>query len=168
MMARSLFPPATKAMSMFGRLAMVVLVATAMGCESSPPAGPVLVPAEGVVTFKDKPLIGATVFFYPENREGASCGGNTDETGKFKLWTNAKAGAAPGRYLVTVKCYTKKDGSPLVVTDDDRAKGMDEEQLISAGIAKLCVPVKYLNRDTTTLNVEVMSTNAGPIQIAMK
>lgn len=147
---------------------MVVLVATATGCGSSKPVGPALVPAEGVVTFKDKPLIGATVFFYPENREGASCGGNTDETGKFKLWTNGKGGASPGRYRVTVQCYTKKDGSPLVITQEDRNNGVDEGQLIASGLAKLGVPPKYLNRDTTTLNVEIMPTNSSPIQIAMK
>ncbi len=146
---------------------MVVLVTTATGCGSSQPAGPALVPAEGVVTFKDKPLVGATVFFHPENREGASCGGNTDETGKFKLWTNGKGGASPGRYRVTVRCYTKKDGSPLIVTEADRANGIDEDQLIAAGQAKLGVPLKYLNRDTTTLNAEVSSTAGTSIVVAV-
>lgn len=152
---------------MFGRLAMVVLVATSIGCGSSAPAGPVLVPAEGILTLKDKPVAGATVFFHPEGAEGASCGGSTDESGKFILWTNAKQGASPGRYRVTVKHYTKKDGTPLVVTAEERANGVDEDQMIAAGLAKLSVPKKYLNKDTTTLNVEVMPTNTSPLQIVM-
>lgn len=152
---------------MVGRLLMVVLVATSAGCGSSAPAGPALVPVEGVVTLKEKPLAGATVFFYPEDKAGASCGGNTDEAGKFKLWTNAKAGAAPGRYRVTVKCYTKKDGSPLIVTDTDRANGMDEEQMINAGQAKLAVPKKYLAKDTTTLTAEITASSGAPIAVSM-
>ncbi len=154
-------------MRMFGRLIVVVLLATGMGCGSSKPSGPALVPAEGVVTLKDKPLAGATVFLYPEDKDGASCGGNTDEAGKFVLWTNGKAGAAPGRYRVTVKSYTKKDGSPLIVTDEDRNNGVDEEQLITAGLAKLAVPRKYLTRETTTLNVEVLPKAGTPIVVAV-
>lgn len=152
---------------MYGRFVMVVLAATALGCGSSTPAGPALVPAEGILTLKEKPLAGATVFFYPEDQTGASCGGNTDETGKFTLWTNAKSGAAPGRYRVTVKCYTKKDGSPLIFTEQERANGIDEEQLITAGLAKLAVPSKYVHKDTTTLTAEITTSAGGPIKVAI-
>lgn len=152
---------------MFARLAVVLLVTTGMGCGSAKSSGPALVPAEGVLTLKDKPLAGATVFFYPEDGAGASCAGNTDESGKFTLWTNAKAGASPGKYRVTVKCYTKKDGSPLTLTEADRANGMDEEQLITAGQAKLGVPPKYLSRETTPLNVEVVASSTAPIVVSI-
>jgi hypothetical protein len=69
---------------------------------------------------------------------------------------------------VTVKSYTKKDGSPLVVTDEDRANGVDADQLIAAGLAKLSVPPQYLNQHTTTLMVEVLPNGSPPLQIAMK
>jgi hypothetical protein len=150
------------------RLFMVILVATGVGCGSSKSAGPPLVATEGIITLKDKPLAGATVFFHPDDTAGLSCAGNTDENGKFVLWTNGKPGAVAGRYRITVKSYTKKDGSPLIVTDEQRANGIDADQMIAAGLAKLAVPAKYVNRDTTTLNAEVLPSSSAPIQVAMK
>ncbi len=150
------------------RSIMVILVATGLGCGASTPAGPALVAADGVVTLKEKPLAGATVFFHPDGTTGMSCAGNTDESGKFALFTNGKAGAVPGHYRVTVAYYTKKDGSPLIVTAEDRANGIDTDQMIAAGLAKLSVPAKYVNQKTTTLQVEVLPNGSAPLQIAMK
>jgi hypothetical protein len=153
---------------MLMRAWMILLVAVSVGCGSSKPAGPALIPTEGMVTLKDKPVAGATLFFHPEGKEGLTCAANSDDSGKFVLWTNGKTGAAAGRYRVTVKSYTKKDGSPLIVTDEDRANGVDADQLIAAGLAKLSVPPQYLNPHTTTLTVEVLPNGSPPLQIAMK
>lgn len=150
------------------RLFLSLFVAASLGCGSSQPAGPVLTLAEGVVTLKEKPLAGATVFFHPDGPGGHSCAGNSDAEGKFTLYTNSKKGAAAGRYRVTVKYYTRKDGSPLVVTDEDRANGVDADQMIAAGLAKMSVPKVYADQQTTTLLVEVLPNGSMPLQIAMK
>lgn len=150
------------------RLFLILLVTINVGCGASKPAGPVLISADGVVTLKENPLAGATVFFHPDGPGGHSCAGNSDAEGKFTLYTGGKKGAAAGRYRVTVKYYTKKDGSPLVVTEEDRANGVDADQMIAAGLAKMSVPARYADQQSTTLLVEVLPNGSPPLQIAMK
>lgn len=85
-------------------LAIVILA----GCSSSD-AGPSTAPVSGVVTFKGRPVEGASVVFYPRDTSSKAkpAQGVTDAEGKFSLRTHIqkqdyKAGAEPGDYVVTV------------------------------------------------------------------
>src|SRR5438128_1111674 len=76
----------------------------AVGCD----AGPKLVPVSGKVTLDGKPLVGATVGFYPQNKPSRELGplstGKTDDKGEFSLVTVLKRepGAVVGQHRVSI------------------------------------------------------------------
>lgn len=145
-----------------------VVLAALLGCGSNKVKRLSVVPAVGKVTLKSKALAGASLFLHPVDKTGRSCSAVTDDAGSFELWTNGRSGAVPGKYKVTVLSYAKRDGTPLVITDEDRANGVDAEQLIVSGQAKLTVPLKYVNLETTPLLIEVEEADGEPLQLALQ
>lgn len=145
---------------------LVCLVAFAvLGCGGS--KGPDLVPAKGVLTLDGKPLAGATVIFHSDGKRGQEGVGQTDDKGAFVLRTTNRDGAIPGSYKVTVQSYVKPDGSPLVVTEQDRQQGIDVTQLIVMGQAKSAVPEKYTDPDSTDVHFEIKAGAKEPISVAL-
>lgn len=67
-----------------------------------------VVPVSGRITLDDEPLVNASIFTQPTNREtknpGPGSGGLTDENGEFVLefQTESKLGAIPGDTRITI------------------------------------------------------------------
>jgi hypothetical protein len=88
----------------------LALAAIAIGCGGS---GTDPVPVEGIVTLDGTPLAGATVMFRPEG--GRPSAGKTDIEGRYRLrYTGERAGAMPGRHVVSISMLDGDGGS-----DDD-------------------------------------------------
>jgi hypothetical protein len=69
------------------------------GCGKS---GPVIVPVNGVLTFKGKPVTNAWIDFMPEG--GRMSSGKTDDKGHFELAYDAqKRGAIVGKHKVILR-----------------------------------------------------------------
>lgn len=161
---------------------VVPFVLTAMltsilaGCGGD--AGPSISLAEagGTVTYKGAPLADATVTFVPEN--GPVATGVTDLSGKFKLSTGSRPGAAVGECRVTVSAVQGGSAKPAGVDaasgtpsgqaeGEARAKAMMEMQRKIAqggqGAAevlsgpKSVIPEKYAKPDTSNLKFKVES-----------
>lgn len=87
-------------------LAGAVLVLAAAGCGGG--TDPVLV--EGVVTLDGKPVDGVTVMFRPE--VGRPSVGKTDADGRYTLrYTSERAGAVPGKHVVSISLLGDESGS---------------------------------------------------------
>lgn len=142
-----------------------LLTFTAVGCGGK--AGPDLVPAKGVLTLDGKPLVGATIVLHPDNKKTREGVGLTDDRGTFVIRTAARAGAIPGHYKVTVQYYTKTDGSPLALTEQERQQGLDITQLIAMGQAKSGVPSKYTEAVSTDVQIEIRPATQEPISVAL-
>ena len=77
-----------------------------------------VIPLQGKVTHKGKPLANALVALHPVNPtdpRATTCRATTDAEGNFSVSTyNANDGAPAGEYKVTVECYQLKgSGSSL-------------------------------------------------------
>jgi hypothetical protein len=76
--------------------ALLASLVFAVGCAQK------LVPVEGTVTVMGKgPLDMGEVMFYPEGG-GKTARGKIESGGKYRLETDGKPGAPPGKYKVTV------------------------------------------------------------------
>jgi hypothetical protein len=114
-----------------------LLFASLSGCQG--PAAPKLVPIQGQVKFKQRPLSGATICFVPDfakgNRKGYQATGRTAADGSFKLETYPYGeGAMVGFYKVTC--------------------------IVFGGVA---LPQKYRNPTRTPLAVEVREEGNNPL-----
>ncbi|MFN3150629.1 carboxypeptidase-like regulatory domain-containing protein [Bremerella sp.] len=108
---------------------MLALLAT-IGCNTYD--GPPLDQVTGTVTSKGKPLVGATLEFYPEVG-GAQSYGKTNENGEFTLrYSTGEFGAVAGRHRVAVigghtsgqgaSAKLDKDGVEVVADPDAAPK----------------------------------------------
>lgn len=137
------------------------LLALTIGCG---PSLPETVPVTGTVTYKDKPVEGATVNFLGENSSVAASG-KTDANGKFALKTmfgeNIVEGATVGKHSVSiVKTTTPASGEGIT----DPKKMMEEmtrnPAITSNFTPKDLLPEKFSKPSTSGLTAEV--TEAGP------
>ena len=84
----------------------VLLVAaglSAVGCSSKDDDRPERVPVRGAVTYKGKPVEGASVVFSPVTPGNPGASGTTDANGEFVLQTfEDEDGAVPGQYQVGI------------------------------------------------------------------
>jgi len=139
-------------------LAMMVL--SLAGCNSGP-AGPTLVPVEGVVTLDDKPLSGAVLLFQPQgNTAGQGGTARTDAAGKFALtsFDLKDKGAAAGTYRVTISKKVKPDGS-------DFQPSPDEDPMLAA--YKEVLPPQYTDDAQTTLSADVPAEGAKNLEFKL-
>jgi hypothetical protein len=89
-------------------------VALVVGCDNS--GGNKLLPVVGKVTVDGQPLtvgsgINSSVSFRPEKGSASAQepAGTIDENGTYRLFTNGKEGAPPGRYHVLVSVMERFD-----------------------------------------------------------
>jgi hypothetical protein len=84
-------------------LVLGIVVAGILGCQGGA-SGPAGYPVSGIVTYNQKPVDGAQVFFSPavadEKLQAANAArATTDSCGRYLLW------AQPGEYVVVVTKY---------------------------------------------------------------
>lgn len=119
-------------------------------------------PVTGEVTYKGKPLAGASIFFMSHDEGTQQAFGTTDEQGRFQLTTyNQNDGAAEGSYNVVVKKFTSVGGG---------GSGGEEMDLeIGAKIQpKSLIPTRYNSADTTDLAATVKSGGDNNFKFELK
>jgi hypothetical protein len=95
---------------------LFVALPVVAGCQRGP-ALPELVPVEGTVTLEGVPIVEGAVSFH---EEGASAGtgycptGETDESGKYRLFVQRQPGCPAGRYHVVVFANERIEYVPSV------------------------------------------------------
>lgn len=125
--------------------------------------------ATGSVTYKGKPLEGATVVFHP--RDGISesrrvAAGTTDTKGRFRLTTVKPGdGAVAGQFFVTVEKTTVVDPGAVAVPPDEFGAfplGADPST------AKPLIPKKYFSPESSGLTAEVKSSGGNSFSFALQ
>jgi hypothetical protein len=146
-------------------LASCVLLA---GCSGS--GRPALAPVRGTVTYKGKPVAGATVVFLCEGAPRLAVG-TTDEGGEYHLTTyEPDDGAMIGQHVVTVK--KRNTGTETADTADGATGGALQGEALSKAIAKSMressqqakkaekapslIPAKYAYLKTSDLRKDVV------------
>jgi hypothetical protein len=118
---------------------LVLLTVATTGCGRRSDL-PKTAPVSGVLTYKQASVENAQITFHPE-LEGNSGRGVTDAKGRFILSTyEMKDGAVLGKHQVTVSVMV------------DRASPMPTR----AREALSPIPIKYANKNTSTLEIEVL------------
>lgn len=132
-------------------LVLALLVAGCGGRKDRPPLGRV----SGTIMYNGKALAKAAVVFFPDQEGLRSAMGETDEQGRYTLWTYDPGDGAPvGKHKVTVTLRgapEKAEMHPSVV-----GKGKGEayyEQVAFTG--KPLIPEKYFNPMTSGLTADV-------------
>jgi hypothetical protein len=135
-----------------GRLVIGIILSLIVGCGSEARPTPKTVSVSGKITYKDKPLAGASVGFVSalDNKDVLPAQGKTNDAGEFTLTTyvdpeHQVSGATPGEFVVTVS-KTKQM---------DREKVMEEFQKNPAMEFKSEVPEKYSDSKKTPLKAPV-------------
>jgi hypothetical protein len=141
-------------------LAVVALVA---GCRGS--SRPATYPVGGQVTYRGKPVAGATVTFLAEGAPTPAWG-TTDDSGNYRLTTfKPNDGAVVGTHVVTVSKTSEVNVSaPGAVPVDSRARAQAiEEEMQRTAVAlekaertRPLLPQKYGERRTSDLRKEVV------------
>ena len=128
---------------------LVLLICAIVGCDR----GPKLVPAGGIVKYKNAAIPGADVVFVPDG-DGQAAIGRTDEQGQFKLVTSGRPGALVGSYKVSITA-----ARPKRAVSEAEAVAMSSEQI--AANREDLVPVKYNNPISSELTATVSKDAAG-------
>lgn len=68
------------------------------------------VEVSGTVMLDSEPLVGAIVYFIPEDEEKSPSMGTTDEQGRYTLFQSDEPGAVVGNHRVRISTY--KDANP--------------------------------------------------------
>lgn len=125
--------------------------------------------ARGTLTYKGKPLEGATVAFHP--REGATASrrvaaGRTDSAGRFTLTTvKPRDGAVAGEYLVTVtKTTAVVPGAVAAPRDENGAFPMGPDP----SFAKPLIPEKYFSPATSGFSAEIKPTGRNEFSFSLQ
>ena len=146
-------------------LVCVVMVAGLVGCDG----GAGTVDVSGTVTYKGKPVEGASVIFAPTDSGGKSAAGTTDAQGHFTLTTlEAGDGAVPGAYAVTISKVEGGAAAGGTQTEEEAYEsafpGSDTEE---AAEAKDLLPAKYKTAATSklTATVEASGENDFPFEL---
>jgi len=131
------------------RLLIILLIIVALGCDR----GPRLVPADGIVKYKNAVIPGADVVFVPDG-DGQPAIGRTDEQGHFTLMTSGRPGAMIGAYKVSITA-----ARPKRAVSEAEAVAMSSEQI--AANREDLVPVKYNNPVSSELTATVTKDAAA-------
>ncbi|MCA9192914.1 MAG: hypothetical protein KDB03_14155 [Planctomycetales bacterium] len=116
-----------------------------------------LVPASGVVTFKNRPLVGYDVYCKPEAEDGRTASGRTDADGRFVLGTEGEAnGAQVGRF----KVYILRPSEDMNVEPGREELGMVQEQ-------KSVLPAKFESPNSSGLFIEVPAEGTDSLKITI-
>jgi hypothetical protein len=148
-------------------LAVCGLAALAAGCGAGD-GRPVLARVSGTVTYKGKPLPGASLVFYPEQQGIRSAMALTDEQGRYKLWTYDQNDGAPvGNCQVTVTL--RGPAEKTAIHPSARGKGLGDayyEQVTSTG--RPLIPEKYFNPQTSGLTAVVVEGRHNTFDFALE
>lgn len=111
-----------------------LLLSAALGCSSSPPGPPALVPVKGKVWLENEPVTGGMIVFHPDespkNPGAMPPTATIQPDGSYELMSGVQPGAMAGNYKVVVVAM----GSPA---------------------ARSRVPARYGDPKSTELVVEV-------------
>lgn len=129
---------------------------------------PRLYRTSGAVTYRGKPLDGATVVFHPLEGAGISrrtAAGVTDSSGRFSLATvKPRDGAGAGAYRVTVEKTTPPNPGAVSATPD-------ETGVIPLGpgssAVKPLIPEKYFVPESSGLSAEVTPSGKNEFSFAL-
>ncbi|QEG38224.1 carboxypeptidase-like regulatory domain-containing protein [Roseimaritima ulvae] len=142
-------------------MSVAVLACAMVGCGGGS-GFPDPAPVEGSVSYKGKPVEGATVTFLAAgDGAGRSASGTTDASGKFQLTTfSTNDGALPGEYNVTIaKSEPKADMGEV----DAENPGESYEQMMAAAssgsmaaMEKNSLPEKYSDASQSGLKRSVV------------
>jgi len=130
-------------------LATLVSAFALTGCDS----GPKLVPAGGIVKYKNALIPGADVVFVPDG-DGQTAIGRTDDQGRFTLVTSGRPGALVGWYKVSITA-----ARPKRAVSEAEAVAMTSEQI--AANREDLVPVTYNNPVSSGLTATVSANLAA-------
>lgn len=130
-------------------------VFVAVGC-SVDKNRPVLARVTGKVSFNNKPLPKAQIYFFPEKTGIRTALGETDDQGRYTLWTYELGDGAPvGKHRVTINLRGAPERIPLHASAKAEGKGEAYyEQATMEG--KPLIPPKYFNAMTSGLTAEVL------------
>jgi hypothetical protein len=141
----------------------------------------------GTVTLDGQPLEGASVVFVPAAFDAQAAGGSgdagiqqangqTDASGKFTVSCVAGEGAMPGTYKVAVSKLEAGSAEAGKTVAGQEAKGAPPGTMLSGpggggpkqpqAAPKYAVPAKYINPDTSGIEVEVKS-GMDPVTIEL-
>jgi hypothetical protein len=130
------------------------------GCNRSD--RPATYPVRGTVTYREKPVAGATVAFLAPGAPRPATA-TTDEAGNFHLTTyEPNDGAIAGTHVVTVRKYSSEP-SPVPQAEPSADAEIDpaavERSMAESArwleTARSLVPAKYADRKTSDLRLEV-------------
>jgi len=134
-------------------LVLVCFGIAASGCDS----GPQIVPVQGKVLFRDKPLEFGSVMFQPVEG-GQPARGVIQPDGTFSLTTNSPGdGATVGPNLVRITSFTAQRPG---------AEGAATERELDMG--QSLIPLKYNSFQTSELEVEVLPDDNEPFVIELE
>jgi hypothetical protein len=131
------------------------------GCNPGP-AGPKLVPVEGVITLDDKPLGAADIMFVPQgDTKGQGGVARTGADGKFQLLSQDRKfkGAPVGEYRVIINKLVKPDGTDYI--PDPNAGPMD------TGGFKELLPAAYSDMGQTKLQANVPDSGTTNLEFKL-
>ena len=143
---------------------MVVPVLVVLLLNGCGPAGVPVVHVTGKVTFDGNLIDGAMITFIPNEPEGRTASGTTDENGEFLIMTQGatKAGCLPGSYRVIISKHIDVDeqGNPVVPLGEAPPFADPSAPPPRMPISKSVLPDRYGKADTSGLVAEV--TRRGP------
>ncbi len=134
-------------------------LAFVLGCETAPD-NPATFGVSGTVTYKGKPVEGATVVLVAQTADGTGAVGNTDASGKFAVGTFGDGdGAVPGEYKIKVFKYDlgaepADDGNAM--SEEEEEESYTGEDEVEEGKNEL--PPKYEDPYKSGLEVTVVDT----------
>jgi hypothetical protein len=143
------------------------LLVCVMGCDGAPK----LYPVSGTITYKGKPVEGATVVLVPNENEADEAvqvgTAKTDASGKYTITTGGKPGAMGGKYLVTVSKTAKNPAMasmPANPTPEDMRK-MAEKRLPPP---KSELPSKYSIPQSNLLPITIPNSDPKVFDFDLK
>ena len=143
-------------------LAAVVGLGLIAGCSSG--SGPKLASADGVLTYKGKPLAGATVMLVPD--KGPFAMGVTGADGKFTVSTGGNRGVVVGLVKVSVTEGVAASGDaakqPKTAAESEEymKKAAEMQSAMASGAAavvqaKSTIPARYGKAETSGLSYTI-------------
>lgn len=131
-------------------LLFVLPFASLVGCNR----GPELVPVDGVVTFKGKPLEYGAVMFQPVGIEnGMVARSQISSDGTFTLATEAGRGALAGKYWVGVTAFEAQRS---------QAQGTPQQEL---ALGRSAVPTHFNRAGSSGIEIEIAPNMELPLTI---
>ena len=160
------------------RITFAACLCLAIGCSSKSDLK--LAPADGVVTYMDKPLAGATVMFSPA--KGPLATAITDKDGKYQLKTESRQGIAPGlaKVAITMPAEGETTGMAGVAQQPKSAAEAQEylkqsneiRKTVAAGKMninpKSSIPEKYTKFESSGLSFTIKSEGDNHNNIALQ